>query len=211
VTGLDERRRRLAHRVTSLLLGYPDTDLLGRLDELGQAVALLPEPVARPLSRMLGHLTATPPGELAADYVATFDLKRRCCLYLTYYTYGDTRKRGMALLRFAHAYKAAGMELADGELADHLGVVLEFAAIADAREGERLLREHRAALELLRAALREASSPYADVLEAICACLPEAGPRELAAAARLARTGPPVEEVGLDPFVAAPVHPGGRR
>lgn len=48
-------------------------------------------------------MAVTPLPELAAHYGATFDLKRRCCPYLTYYTYGDTRKRGMALLRFKHA------------------------------------------------------------------------------------------------------------
>ena len=32
------------------------------------------------------------------------------CLHLTYYAYGDTRKRGMALLRFKHAYRNAGVD-----------------------------------------------------------------------------------------------------
>ena len=48
-----------------------------------------------------------------ADYVETFDLRRRCCLYLTYFTHGDTRKRGMALLQFKHLYGRAGHD-ADG-------------------------------------------------------------------------------------------------
>jgi nitrate reductase delta subunit len=35
---------------------------------------------------------------VAQHYVQTFDLRRRCALYLTYYRYGDTRKRGMAMI-----------------------------------------------------------------------------------------------------------------
>ncbi len=48
----------------------------------------------------------------------TFDLRRRCALYLTYYRYGDTRKRGMAMLAFKAAYRAAGLEPTDSELPD---------------------------------------------------------------------------------------------
>ncbi|GLB64437.1 hypothetical protein NCCP2495_23160 [Dietzia sp. NCCP-2495] len=36
----------------------------------------------------------TPLTELQAEHVETFDLRRRCCPYLTYYRFGDTRKRG---------------------------------------------------------------------------------------------------------------------
>ena len=42
--------------------------------------------------------------ELQADYVETFDTRRRCNLFLTYFAHGDTRKRGMALLRFKQTY-----------------------------------------------------------------------------------------------------------
>ena len=46
------------------------------------------------LQRFVSHLASTPLIDLQRDYVATFDLKRRCCLYLTYYLNGDTRRRG---------------------------------------------------------------------------------------------------------------------
>jgi nitrate reductase molybdenum cofactor assembly chaperone NarJ/NarW len=76
-----------------------------------------------------------------------FDLRRRSCLYLTYYPHGDTRRRGMALLRFQHAYHAAGFTLAEDELPDHLGVVCEFAAGGELAVGLRLLAEQRAGVE----------------------------------------------------------------
>ena len=77
-------------------------------------------------------------------------------------------------------------------------MVLDFAALAP--RGESLLRAHRADLELLRRALEQAATPYADVVAAVCAQLPRLGRRE----ARLVHTaweaGPPREEVGLEPF-----------
>jgi nitrate reductase delta subunit len=64
----------------------------------------------------------------------------------------------------------------------------------------RLLNENRAAIELIRRALEDAGSVYAAVLDVVRGALPEAAPRDLEKALELARTGPPEEEVGLEPF-----------
>lgn len=197
---VSEREQRLALQAVSLLLGYPDDDLVAQLPLLDAAAAMLPEPAAAPLRRMCDHVRGTGVHELQAHYTDVFDLRRRCSLYLTYFSYGDTRQRGMALLRFSHAYKAAGVEFAGGELPDHLGVVCEFAATGDLAVGLRLLNENRAAIELVRTALADAGSSYASVLDVVRAVLPEAAPRDLEKALELARTGPPEEEVGLEPF-----------
>lgn len=197
---LTDTQRALAWQSASVLLGYPDDDLLGRLPALREAVTAVPGPVGEHLGRFVEHLAGTPAAQLATDYVDTFDHTRRCCLYLTYYAHGDTRKRGMALLKFKNAYRIAGLELTDDELPDHLGVVLEFGAAADPKTAARLLTEHRAGVELLRLALLDRSSPYADVLEAVSLTLPAIGRRDAAAVARLAAEGPPAEEVGLQPY-----------
>src|SRR3954462_4883803 len=151
-----------AWQCQSLLIGYPDGQLYDRLDLITEAARTLPRPVGEPPLRAPHHWRAPPPGHAAVDYVATFDHRKRCCLFLTYYAHGDTRNRGMALLRLKQTYAAAGLRLTDEELPDHLAVVLEFAA-ADPQAGAALLAEHRAGLELLRAALHDAGSPWADV------------------------------------------------
>jgi nitrate reductase delta subunit len=193
----------------SLLLGYPDGELLGQLPVLTRVASSLPAPSRQALERFLAYLATTPVGQATATYVDTFDLRRRCCLYLTYYVFGDTRKRGNALLRFSHAYRSAGLEPPGRELPDHLGVVCNFAAIFPDR-GMELLVEHRAGIELLRQALHDAASPYLDVVDALCTVLPELTDTDLARALDLARRGPPAEEVGLEPF-APPEYMGGRR
>jgi nitrate reductase delta subunit len=199
----------IAWQAQSLLLSYPDDDLMARLPLLRRVTAAVPSPVGAPLDRFLDHVAATPLPELAAEYVATFDHRKRFAPYLTYFAYGDTRKRGMALLRFKHAYRAAGLSLDDSELPDHLAVVLEFAATGDATMGERLMIEHRAGLELMRLGLHDAGSPWAHVLDSVSATLPPLGRHEHDKVARLAAEGPPEEEVGLAPFAPPEYMPTG--
>lgn len=190
----------LVHRVAALLLDYPDERLLAALPELRRAADGLAEELRGPLQRLIDHLAGRTPREVAADYVATFDHRRRCCLFLTYYAHGDTRNRGVALVSFKQAYRAAGVELAAEELPDHLCVLLEFAATTDREAGYRLLLEHRAGLELLRLALLDARSPWADALVAVCGTLPPLAGDDRAAVARLAAEGPPEESVGLEAY-----------
>lgn len=138
-------------------------------------------------------------------------MRRRASLHLTYYAYGDTRKRGMALLRFKHAYRHAGIQMADDELPDYLPLVLEFAATIDHLQGERLLAEHVPVLELLRLSLLDSGSPYAGVLSAVLATLPAISAADRRRIAELAAQGPPDEDVGLEPFAMDPLMVEGRR
>src|SRR5215471_4767152 len=197
------------YKLASVLLQYPTRALFDGLDELDAAARSGPRAARGHLAAFLAWLRATPPHEVAQHYVETFDLRRRCALYLTYYRHGDTRRRGMAMLEFKAAYRAAGFEPVDewsgpgrwaggGELPDYVPLVLDFAALHP--RGEKLLRAHRADLELLLRALRQAGSPYADVLEAVCAQLPGLRRPDLARIRQAWQQGPPAEEVGLEPF-----------
>jgi nitrate reductase molybdenum cofactor assembly chaperone NarJ/NarW len=196
-------------RLASLALGYPDGQWWRDIPLMDTAVGSLSGAPQAALRRYLGAVARLGQGAAQRTYVDTFDLRRRCCLYLTYYSCGDTRKRGMAMLQFTAAYRAAGFELTAAELPDHLAVLCEFTAAVPER-GRALFRRHRAGLELLRTALDEVQSPWLHAVDAIRAVLPEAAPRDLQRALELARTGPPAEEVGLEPF-APPEYMGGRR
>jgi nitrate reductase delta subunit len=188
-----------AYKLASVLLQYPTAALLDGLDELGAfAATTSPKSAREAFTRFLAWLSATPPADVAQHYVQTFDLRRRCALYLTYYRYGDTRKRGLAMVAFKAAYRDAGFIPSEDELPDYLPMVLDFAALTG--RGQRLLRSRRADLELLRRALAKAESPYQDVVAAVCAQLPRLGRRELGQVLAAWETGPPREEVGLEPF-----------
>jgi nitrate reductase molybdenum cofactor assembly chaperone NarJ/NarW len=208
---LSDRHTRLLWRMAALLLDYPGAQTLAMVDQLIAAAMELPAVVGAPLLDFLSEFSAADPLQLAARYVETFDMRRRASLHLTYYAYGDTRKRGMALLRFKHAYRQAGMQLGDDELPDYLPLVLEFGATVDPLQGERLLAEHVPVLELLRLSLRDSGSGYAGILAAILATLPPINTADRRRIAELAAAGPPDEDVGLEPFAMDPLSAGGRR
>ncbi|GAA0949878.1 nitrate reductase molybdenum cofactor assembly chaperone [Nonomuraea longicatena] len=170
------------------LLAYPDQRFWARLPLIEEAAGGR-FPGFIPKIREMGG------GGLAAHYVETFDLKRTCCLYLTYYADGDTRRRGRSLAALKAHYRGAGWELMDDELPDYLPVMLEFAAL-DPSGGE-VLAEHVVGVELLLAALETHASPYRLVLGAVRDTLPPLTAEQREAVTRLACGGPPAESVGL--------------
>jgi nitrate reductase delta subunit len=211
VRGLTPQEIASARLASSWLLVYPDAVLLERLDGLAAAVAELPAPVRAPLVEFLTHLDGTAIGDVQRHYVEVFDMKRRACPFLSYWTNGDTRNRGVAILRFKQAYAESGFTLGSEELPDHLAVVLEFAAVGDRVTGDALLAEHAAPIGLLREALHDLRSAYAHVLDAVVATLPQVTPEVSARMAQMAASGPPVEDVGLEPFPTALAPSGARR
>ncbi len=197
---LTPRDLTVAWQSASLLLDYPGPDLLSRLPLLASAAALLPVEVGGPLGRTVAALSQADLDTLEQEYVATFDRDRRHSLFLTYFSHGDTRKRGMALLRFREAYAACGVDHVASELPDHLCLVLEFAATVDREAGRALLLEHRAGIEVLRIALTEVDSRWAGALQAVSATLPPLTGDDHDVVARLVASGPAEEEVGLAPY-----------
>ncbi|HXD29379.1 MAG TPA: nitrate reductase molybdenum cofactor assembly chaperone [Arthrobacter sp.] len=210
------------YQVVSHLLSYPDAELIERLPLLRAALdecAATGAPAPRwgrrqrtpaldhaalaGVATLVDHLEATGLRELERTYVETFDLSRKHALYLSYWTDGDTRRRGEVLGRFKQAYRDTGLMVTPGgELPDYLPLVLEYAAVADPVAGRGLLVEFRPSLEMLRLALEEAASPYAAAVSAVCSTLPGASPADRQAVMALAGVGPPAEAVGLEPYDA---------
>ncbi|CAJ1580614.1 nitrate reductase molybdenum cofactor assembly chaperone [[Mycobacterium] wendilense] len=191
---------RAVWQAASLLLAYPDGDRQEQLDTVADLLAHV-RGSARPLlDSAHAGLSALDQRRAAEDYVATFDLRRRSTMYLTYWTAGDTRNRGAAMHGFVTAYRGAGVQPPKAESPDHLPVVLEFAARVDPVLGRRLLVEHRVPIDVLRDALVESGSVYGAAVEAVCTTLPRATDQEVQRAQRLAQAGPPAEAVGLQPF-----------
>lgn len=187
-------------QAASILLEYPDEELIARLALLGDIADGLPAQLGGPLHETIAHLRSRGLVESQVDYVDTFDTRRRGCLFLTYFSNGETRKRGLALLRIKQVYTRAGLELTDDQLPDHLCVVLEFAATTDQQAGLKMMLDNRPGLELLRIHLSETGSPWAGALEAVCATLPALRSKDREAVQQLIAEGPAEEMVGLDPY-----------
>lgn len=183
-------------QAAALVLGYPDEALLARLDLI--EAALDGSPDAALFAPLLIHLRGDSLRELQSFHVAEFDLSRRHALHLSYWTDGDTRRRGNVLAEIKQVYRDSGLVVdTGGELPDYLPMVLEF-VVQDPERGRALLERFRASLELIRLELSADNLPHAGVLTAVCSRLPGESPRSRAEVqARFGRPQP-VELVGLE-------------
>ncbi len=199
--------KELVRAIAAQCLVYPEQEFIDRNSEyLDMAQVLVPK-LGVPLTTFLNNAVQIPLNELQQHYVEIFDMRRKCSLFLTSWTHGDTRNRGMALVYFIEIYKRYGLVLSAKELPDHLSVVLEFAALENPVEGDLLLGEHQAPILLIRDALLKSGSIYSAVLDAVVASLPEMTAEIEARAKALAITGPPKEFVGLSGAVAVALEP----
>jgi nitrate reductase molybdenum cofactor assembly chaperone NarJ/NarW len=203
---------RVVRQAASVCLGYPEHDLIATSGLLRTALADDAPRQADSFEPLLAFWDSEEPSTIQTHYVDVFDLSRKHSLYLSYWTDGDTRRRGEVLATFKQRYRRSDF-LVDtgGELPDYLPMVLEYAAIVDPVDGTALLQKYRSSVELLRLALEECGTPYAGVLTAICSTLPGPSPADRKAVMAMAAAGPPTETVGLEPYGTALLPMGGSR
>ena len=194
-------------RLGSLLLEYPDERLYDATPAMRAVADDVPGRAGRDLGDFLALRAELGRDRAQEEYVATFDFHKRASLHLSYFRDGDRRQRGATLLGLKRRYREAGLELQGGELPDYLPAILEFAALAPGEDADAVLSRMRPGIELLRASLHDIDSSYATVLDAVVSILPALSAEELAEARRIAREGPPDEEVGLEPFAPPEVMP----
>jgi nitrate reductase delta subunit len=160
----------LTLRVLARLLGYPDAELRAHLDEMRQALrheaALTPARLAE-VEALIASIGAQSAIDAEADYVQLFDSGRRTSLHLFEHVHGDSRDRGPAMIDLARTFEKAGLYLAEGEMPDHLPVLLEFASTQPAREARALLAETAHILNAIFSALEQRRSRYASALGAL--------------------------------------------
>jgi len=160
----------LTLRVLARLLSYPDAALRAHLDELRQALrheaALQPARLAE-VEALIDSIAAQSAIDAEADYVQLFDSGRRTSLHLFEHVHGDSRDRGPAMIDLAQTFEAAGLYLGEGEMPDHLPVVLEYASTQPPREAQAFLAEMAHIFNIVFSALHKRQSRYASVLGAL--------------------------------------------
>ncbi len=199
------RRDRVIYAAAAVVLSYPDEDVMARLPLVEEA--LIEASAFDRFAPTFAHLRSMPLLEAQSWHVQEFDLSRRHALHLTYWTDGDTRRRGEVLAAVKQTYRDSGLVVdLNGELPDYLPMVLEFAANGAPAVGVALLNTYRASLELLRLGLEGDRLPQAGVLAALCDTLGGPSPRTRAEVQHL-HDNPPSELVGLDGFLTSTPSP----
>lgn len=158
------------YKILSVLLDYPDQELLDHLPELREQMISCQEVDAAERDSVLAFIAqmeSLPLTQLQADYVQTFDLTPEHSLHLTHHLFGDDKNRGPALIDLGELYKDYGVQAVEGELPDYLPLILEFTAYLDDSEAMVFLADAGKVLTVLADNLKHAGSPYAALLSII--------------------------------------------
>ncbi len=158
------------YKMLSVLLEYPDQELIDHLQELRGEIddcVDMDDEERSAMRRFLRHLESASLTELQADYVKTFDLTAEHSLHLTHHLFGDDKNRGPALIDLGELYKDYGVEVVTNELPDYLPLILEFAAYLEEGEASVFLADAHKVLNVLADNLKKAESPYAPLLSIV--------------------------------------------
>lgn len=117
-------------QVLSVLLHYPDEDLLNRLDEIASiADRSHSAEIKSAIHAYIHYLQTHSSIHVQERYTAVFDMNPATTMNMTYHAYGDNENRAAALAHLQHNYGQAGWERITGELPDYLPMMLEFLSI----------------------------------------------------------------------------------
>ncbi len=193
-------------KLVSLLLQYPEPEAVGEIKSLGpDEIGPVSGAQREALGRFLEWYRGQGLDELRQSYVDNFDFDRLHSLHLTYQLHGDSRQRGLALLKIKNVYREAGLDPDGNELPDYLPLMLEFAELNP--RGADLLDRHRESIELIRGGLDRKDSPWVGLFDVIRDGMPGLTRRQVNRIKRIAAEGPPSEEVGMEPFAPPEVMP----
>jgi nitrate reductase delta subunit len=120
------------------------------------------------VDRFMEDIEGLSPDALRELHTRTFDLAPICVPYLTVHLFGEESfKRAGLMSGLTEAYRAAAFE-SNGELPDHLALVLRFAPCMDPEEWNDLVQfVLKPALKSMAAPLTNAENPYRHLLTAL--------------------------------------------
>ncbi len=148
-------------RALSLFLTYPQE----MIPDPG--LSILPDSPGKQVLADFWHYRQSEPSlRLQEEYTRTFDLNPSTCLNLTFHC-PESQSRGNLLLRLRELYEDAGYENLPGELPDYLPLMLEFLAVCPDPHRRWICREYSPAVALLASRLKEAASPFGELMELV--------------------------------------------
>lgn len=163
----------LTLKVLSLLLSYPEAEMLAALDEMAAVIEQenrLTDDQNKLVLALIQSYRGADLLDLQESYVALFDRGRFLSLHIFEHVHGESRDRGQAMVNLLQMYESHGFEMSTHELPDYIPLFLEFLAQQKSSEAFKLLQDAMPVLSLLGARLAERGSEFRvifDALEAI--------------------------------------------
>lgn len=155
-------------KAASRVFDYPDQDYLARLTELERACRDFAPAAADSFSELRSRLSRLSANELRELYTRTFDLAPVCTPYLSVHLFGESSfKRAQLMTGLAEQYAAKGI-VSNGELPDHLGIVLDALEQLEPPEQRDLLTYClKAGLEKMHVELLRQENPFVLAIQAL--------------------------------------------
>lgn len=149
-------------KAASRIFNYPDVNYLSHLTDLEHNCRRFAPAAADRMSELQSRLAPLSAEELGELYTRTFDLAPACAPYLSVHLFGESSfKRARLMTGLAELYAAKAIA-SDGELPDHVGVLLGALERLDPLDQQELLTHClKTGLEKMRAELARQDNPYA--------------------------------------------------
>ncbi|TRM11887.1 nitrate reductase molybdenum cofactor assembly chaperone [Lentibacillus cibarius] len=154
-----EAYQQIVLMAASRLLSYPTREDLRDVQVMVETMEG-PEAVKRTARDAAASICRMPLHDLQELYVETFDMNEKLSLYLSAHEFGDSPKRGAALIKLQKTVSQAGYERVGKELADYIPMLYELIAVtSDEINHERLLSRLGAVTQRIFNQVPE-TSPY---------------------------------------------------
>ncbi|MGZ5007279.1 MAG: nitrate reductase molybdenum cofactor assembly chaperone [Methylobacter sp.] len=157
-------------KVLSLVLSYPEAEMLEALDEMAAVVEqenLLAQNHKKAVLALIDCYRGAELLDLQEQYVALFDRGRFLSLHIFEHVHGESRDRGQAMVDLLQMYEAHGFEMSTHELPDYIPLFLEFLSQQQQADAEQLLHDAMPVLSLLGARLSERGSEFSAIFDAL--------------------------------------------
>ena len=160
----------LTLKVLSVLLSYPEAEMLAALDEMAGVIEqenLLLETHKKSVLALIDTYRGADLLDAQEAYVALFDRGRFLSLHIFEHVHGESRDRGQAMVNLLQMYEAHGFEMSAHELPDYIPLFLEFLSQQEQTEAVQLLHDAMPVLSLLGARLTERGSEFSAIFDAL--------------------------------------------
>lgn len=156
------------------ILEYPTSAIYDQSRECVSVLAPIDDSVCKQLKKFLRVAEEISLSHLEEVYTRTFDLQAICVPYAGCHLFGEDPVRGMFMVKLGELYRSLNFKW-DGELPDHIGVMLRFLSISSGGEERHELIDYCLipSVKKMVKCFRENDNPYQGILKAVLLALEE--------------------------------------